>query len=93
MSLTLYMTSVTSSRETKSQQSEVTRILDSHGAKYDTVDISQDKCFLGEMREKAGNPSALPPQLFHGDKHIGGYEQLMEAVEDGNLDKFLEVQK
>ncbi|XP_056413409.1 SH3 domain-binding glutamic acid-rich-like protein 3 [Hyla sarda] len=92
MSVKLYMTSVTSSRETKSQQGDIVRILETHGVQYDTVDISVDKSLLGEMREKAGNPTAFPPQLFHGDKYLGGYEQLMEAVEDGKLDQFLEVQ-
>ncbi|XP_040280176.1 SH3 domain-binding glutamic acid-rich-like protein 3 isoform X2 [Bufo bufo] len=69
--LTFYMTSVTSSRETKSQQNEIKRILDSHGITYDSVDISIDKCLLDKMREKAGNPSAVPPQLFRGEKCIG----------------------
>lgn len=68
------------------------RILDTRGIEYELVDISQDKSFLGEMREKAGNSSAAPPQLFRGDKYIGDHVQLMEAVEDGNLEQFLEVQ-
>ncbi|XP_073420702.1 SH3 domain-binding glutamic acid-rich-like protein 3 isoform X2 [Dendrobates tinctorius] len=93
MSLKLYMTSVTSSRETKSQQNDIMRILDTHGVQYEQVDISVDKCILGEMREKAGNPSAIPPQLFSGDNYIGGFKKIMDAVEDGNLDQILQVQK
>ncbi|XP_075706692.1 SH3 domain-binding glutamic acid-rich-like protein 3 [Rhinoderma darwinii] len=93
MSLKMYMTTVTSCRKTKSQQNEMLRILDTQGVQYEIVDISLDKSILGEMREKAGNPSAGPPQLFSGDKYIGSFEQLMDAVEDGNLDQFLEVKK
>ncbi|CAJ0927839.1 unnamed protein product [Ranitomeya imitator] len=77
MSLMLFMTSVTSSRETKSQQNDMMRILDTHGVQYEQVDISVDKCILGEMREKAGNPSAVPPQLFSGDTYIGHNKNLL----------------
>ncbi|XP_073522663.1 SH3 domain-binding glutamic acid-rich-like protein 3 [Phyllobates terribilis] len=93
MSLKLYMTTVTSSRETKSQQNDMMRILDIHGVQYEPVDISLDKCILGEMREKAGNPSAVPPLLFSGDTYIGGFKEMMDAVEDGNLHQVLQVQK
>ncbi|KAG8588728.1 hypothetical protein GDO81_006077 [Engystomops pustulosus] len=93
MPLDLYITSVTSFRETKAQQNEMMRILDTRGVTYKTVDISVDKCLLEEMREKCGNPSAVPPQLFLGNKYLGGYPELMDAVEDGEADKFLEGQK
>ncbi|XP_075051869.1 SH3 domain-binding glutamic acid-rich-like protein 3 [Mixophyes fleayi] len=93
MALTLYMTTVTSSRETKSQQSDMIRILETEQCKYETVDISVDKCLLEEMRQKAGNSSALPPQLFCGDKYIGCFEDFMAAVEDGTLSTFLGVKK
>ncbi|XP_044143484.1 SH3 domain-binding glutamic acid-rich-like protein 3 isoform X2 [Bufo gargarizans] len=69
--LTFFMSSVTSTREMKSQQNEMKRILDSHGIPYDSVDISVDKCLLDKMREQIGNPRAVPPQLFRGEKCIG----------------------
>ncbi|XP_018426574.1 PREDICTED: SH3 domain-binding glutamic acid-rich-like protein 3 [Nanorana parkeri] len=89
MALRLFITTVTGSRETKSQQSEMTRILDSCGHPYEVVDIAVDNSFRTEMREKSGNPNALPPQLFLGDKYLGGFQELMAAVEDGDLEKFL----
>ncbi|XP_068103194.1 SH3 domain-binding glutamic acid-rich-like protein 3 [Hyperolius riggenbachi] len=89
-SLRMFMTSVTSSRETKAHQAEMTRILDTCGHPYETVDISVDSNLRAEMREKSGNPSALPPLLFRGDKFIGGIEELKSAVEDSNLEELLQ---
>ncbi|KAM3936425.1 SH3 domain-binding glutamic acid-rich-like protein 3 [Leptodactylus fuscus] len=89
MSLILYVTSVTHSRETKARQCEVKRIFETRGIKYDSVDISLDKCYLEEMRKKAGDPCAVPPQLCRGDKYIGGYTELVDAVEDGKLEELL----
>lgn len=55
----------------KSQQSEVTRILDGKNIKYNLVDISQDNALREEMRAKSGNPKAIPPQIFNGDRYCG----------------------
>ncbi|KAM9319340.1 SH3 domain-binding glutamic acid-rich-like protein 3 [Gastrophryne carolinensis] len=90
MSLRLCITTVSSSRETKAQQTEMIRVLDSCGKPYETVDISQNNDLRAEMREKCGNPTALPPQLFCGDRYLGGYMEMMNAVEDGQLDSFLQ---
>ncbi|CAI9586157.1 unnamed protein product [Staurois parvus] len=65
------------------------RVLDTCGQPYSTVDIAVDNNLRTEMREKCGNPNALPPQLCLGDKYLGGYEEVMAAVEDGTLNNFL----
>ncbi|XP_058051127.1 SH3 domain-binding glutamic acid-rich-like protein 3 isoform X2 [Ahaetulla prasina] len=89
--LTIYSTSVTGSREIKSQQSEVTRILDGKNIKYIMVDISQDNALREEMRTKSGNPKAIPPQIFNGDHYCGDYELFVEAVEQNTLQQFLKL--
>ncbi|XP_054854846.1 SH3 domain-binding glutamic acid-rich-like protein 3 [Eublepharis macularius] len=89
--LTVYSTSVTGSREIKSQQSEVTRILDGKNIKYVLVDISQDNALREEMRAKSGNPKAIPPQIFNGDHYCGDYELFVEAVEQNTLPEFLKL--
>ncbi|XP_069478948.1 SH3 domain-binding glutamic acid-rich-like protein 3 isoform X1 [Ambystoma mexicanum] len=71
MSLKVYTTSVTASREIKSLQAEVTRVLESKCKEFENVDISQDNCLREEMRTKAGNPTAMPPQIFNGDMYCG----------------------
>lgn len=55
----------------KSQQSEVTRILDGKRIQYQLVDISQDNALRDEMRALAGNPKATPPQIVNGDQYCG----------------------
>ncbi|XP_066494743.1 SH3 domain-binding glutamic acid-rich-like protein 3 [Tiliqua scincoides] len=90
-SLTVYSTSVTGSREIKSQQSEVTRILDGKNIKYNLVDISQDNALREEMRTKCGNPRAIPPQIVNGDQYCGDYELFVEAVEQNTLQQFLKL--
>ncbi|XP_061040676.1 LOW QUALITY PROTEIN: SH3 domain-binding glutamic acid-rich-like protein 3 [Eubalaena glacialis] len=90
-SLRVYSTSVTGSREIKSQQSEVTRILDGKRIQYQLVDISQDNALRDEMRALAGNPKATPPQIVNGDQYCGDYELFVEAVEQNTLQEFLKL--
>uniref|UniRef100_A0A9L0J9F8 SH3 domain-binding glutamic acid-rich-like protein 3 n=1 Tax=Equus asinus TaxID=9793 RepID=A0A9L0J9F8_EQUAS len=89
--LRVYSTSVTGSREIKSQQSEVTRILDGKRIQYQLVDISQDNALRDEMRALAGNPKATPPQIVNGDQYCGDYELFVEAVEQNTLQEFLKL--
>nr|XP_014426929.1 SH3 domain-binding glutamic acid-rich-like protein 3 [Pelodiscus sinensis] len=75
----------------KSQQSEVTRVLDGKNIKYELVDISQDNALREEMRTRSGNPKAIPPQIFNGDHYCGDYELFVEAVEQNTLQEFLKL--
>ncbi|KAM4795144.1 SH3 domain-binding glutamic acid-rich-like protein 3 [Rhinophrynus dorsalis] len=91
MVLKLYITSVTGSREIKSQQCEMMRILDSKCIKYETVDISLDNSIREEMREKCGNPKACPPQIFNEEHYCGDYCLFVAAVEEETLNQFLKL--
>lgn len=55
----------------KSQQAEVMRILESKSIQYELIDISVGREVCDEMRSKAGNPTAVPPQLFNDDQYCG----------------------
>uniref|UniRef100_K7FNT7 Uncharacterized protein n=1 Tax=Pelodiscus sinensis TaxID=13735 RepID=K7FNT7_PELSI len=55
----------------KQRQAEVTRILDINKMKYELIDVSISEHLLHEMRVKAGNPNAVPPQIFNGDDYCG----------------------
>ncbi|XP_020510642.1 SH3 domain-binding glutamic acid-rich-like protein 3 [Labrus bergylta] len=91
MGIKLYYTTVTASRTVKSQQAEVIRILDSKSIQYELIDISVGGELRDEMRNKAGDPSAVPPQLFNEDQYCGNYEMLSEAVEADTVDQFLKI--
>ncbi|KAM6899525.1 SH3 domain-binding glutamic acid-rich-like protein 3 [Xenentodon cancila] len=91
MGVKLYYTTVTASRTVKSQQSEVMRILDSKSIKYELIDISVGGELRDEMRSKAGDPVAAPPQLFNEDQYCGNYEMFAEAVEADTVKQFLKL--
>ncbi|KAL7883912.1 hypothetical protein SRHO_G00015700 [Serrasalmus rhombeus] len=91
MGVRLYYTTVTASREVKSQQAEVMRILESKNIQYELIDISADGALRNEMRTKSGNPNAVPPQIFNEDQYCGGYMMFSEAVEEDTVEKFLKL--
>ncbi len=57
--------------QVKQHQSEILHFLDAKKIKYFTVDIAVSVDVKEEMRKKVGNPSAMPPQVFNGDKYCG----------------------
>ncbi|XP_066556394.1 SH3 domain-binding glutamic acid-rich-like protein 3 [Amia ocellicauda] len=89
MALSIYYTSVSGSREVKHQQTELLQYLDSMKIKYKLIDISLSASFKEEMRQKTGNPTAMPPQIFNGEIYCGDYPLFFQAVEDGKVDAFL----
>lgn len=91
MGVKLYYTTVTASRTIKSQQSEVIRILDSKGIKYQLIDISLGGELRDEMRNKAGDPTAVPPQLFNEDQYCGNFDMFQDAVEEDAVEQFLKL--
>lgn len=91
MGVKLYYTTVTASRTIKSQQSDVIRILDSKGIKYELIDISLGGELRDEMRSKAGDPKAAPPQLFNEDQYCGNFEMFEVAVEEDTVEQFLKL--
>ncbi|XP_062906428.1 SH3 domain-binding glutamic acid-rich-like protein 3 [Mobula hypostoma] len=43
------------------------------------------------MRSRAGDPNALPPQIFNGNNYCGDYHRFYEAVENDEIDAFLKL--
>ncbi|XP_060794503.1 SH3 domain-binding glutamic acid-rich-like protein 3 [Neoarius graeffei] len=91
MTITVYFTSVTGSREIKQQQNEIFQFLDSMNIKYFVKDISQSADLKDEMREKVGDPKALPPQVFNGNQYCGDHQAYFNAVEDGKPETFFKL--
>ena len=46
-------------------------ILESKKIKFEKVDVAADETAKAKMREIAGNPKAIPPQLCNGDQYCG----------------------
>ncbi|XP_073679328.1 SH3 domain-binding glutamic acid-rich-like protein 3 [Garra rufa] len=91
MTITVYFSSASGSREVKQQQSEIFQFLDSKKLKYFALDITESTDRKEEMRKKVGNPSAMPPQVFNEDKYCGDYQKFFDAVEDGKPEAFFKL--
>ncbi|KAJ8275270.1 hypothetical protein COCON_G00098950 [Conger conger] len=91
MSVTVYFTSVTGSLQTKNNQTKIIQLLESKKIQFETVDISQSTDLRTDMREKCGNPKALPPQIFNGDAYCGDFAMFEEAVEMETVEEFLKL--
>lgn len=58
-------------------------LLKSHGVDFAEVDITGDALLSQEMVERSGQRTV--PQIFVGDKPIGGFVELARLVSDGKL--------
>nr|XP_046228282.1 SH3 domain-binding glutamic acid-rich-like protein 3 [Scatophagus argus] len=91
MPIKVFYTSVSGSLEMKKHQDRIFSVLDSKKITYEAVDISQDSKDKNLMRERAGNSSALPPQICNGDIYCGDYDAFENAVEMEELEEFLKL--
>ena len=63
------------------------RLLDGKGVSYTEHDATYDKVLRQEMMQKSGRQTF--PQVFVGETHVGGYDDLDAAERDGRLDRML----
>lgn len=64
------------------------RLLESKGAAYTEIDVMQDPAMREEMTRRA-NGGRTVPQIFIGDQHVGGSDDLQALERAGKLDKLL----
>lgn len=65
-------------------------LLESRKLKYEEVDITTDTDLQDEMIKKANGHKTVP-QIFIGKTHIGGFDDLKEKHDSGELDKILDA--
>ena len=63
------------------------RLLDAKGADYEEIDVMRDSARRAEMMERSGRRTV--PQIFIGDDHIGGSDDLYLLDRQGKLDELL----
>jgi len=63
-------------------------LLDSKGAEYEEFDITMGGPKRDEMVERAPGARTVP-QIFIGDTHVGGSDELAALERDGKLDALL----
>jgi glutaredoxin 3 len=63
-------------------------LLERKGVDYDEIDIEREPELGREMIHRAGGRSTVP-QIFIGDKHIGGSDDLYALERAGRLNEIL----
>ena len=63
------------------------RMLDSKNVSYNEINIHEDASKAEEMVERTKRQTV--PQIFIGDFHVGGFDDMAELNSEGKLDKLL----
>lgn len=64
------------------------RLLEAKGVAYDELHIDQDPALRIQMESKSQRRSV--PQIFIGDYHVGGFEEMWQLDKSGKLDALLQ---
>ncbi|MBT8100196.1 MAG: glutaredoxin 3 [Gammaproteobacteria bacterium] len=62
-------------------------LLDKKGVSYTAIDVTNDLPRELEMRERTGRTSV--PQIFIGELHVGGFDDINALDKSGKLDELL----
>ena len=62
-------------------------LLDSKGMLYTEVNVDEDPKLREEMMARSQRQTV--PQIFIGDRHVGGFDDLSELNQSGMLDDLL----
>lgn len=54
---------------------------------FEDIQVADNPELLAEMLEKSGQQTV--PQIFVGDTHVGGFDELYALEQSGELDKLL----
>ena len=65
------------------------RLLDGKGVKYQIIDVGNDPQKWADMEAKTGRNTV--PQVFIGDHHVGGFDDLSAADKRGEIDPLLQA--
>lgn len=60
------------------------RLLAAKGWQYESRNVDGDRALRAEMQQRSGRTSV--PQIFFGDRHIGGFDDMAALEQDGKLD-------
>jgi len=62
-------------------------LLDGKGIEYTELRVDKDRALRDEMEQRSGRTSV--PQIFIGDFHVGGCDDLFALEQAGELDSHL----
>ncbi len=64
------------------------RLLSTKGASFSEIDVSRDPAKRAEMMQRAPG-SRTVPQIFIGESHVGGFDEMNALDRAGRLDPLL----
>lgn len=64
------------------------RLLTGKGVTFMEIDVATDPSLRGKMVERAKGRFTVP-QIFIGETHVGGFDDLVDLDQDGKLDLLL----
>jgi glutaredoxin 3 len=64
-------------------------LLRGKGVEFEEIDLTSDPSRRAEMESMSGRSSV--PQIFIGDAHIGGYDDMAALERSGRLDQLLGI--
>lgn len=64
------------------------QLLDRKGAAYSEIDVSRDPGLRSKMMDRSGGRRTVP-QIFIGETHVGGYDDMAALDRKGGLDPLL----
>ena len=64
------------------------RLLEQKGVTFTEIDVTLDPAKRAEMAQKSGGVRTVP-QIFIGDRHVGGSDELYALEAEGRLDPLL----
>lgn len=63
------------------------RLLKRKGVEFDEIRVDKDQEQMRTMIQRSRRTTV--PQIFIGDRHIGGYDDMVALDQDGKLDPLL----
>ena len=49
------------------------------------VDIHEEGISQADLAETVGRPVTTVPQIFHGEEYVGGYQELMQYLQEQDV--------
>ena len=65
-------------------------LLEAKGVPYHEIDVGMDVAKRQEMLDRAGGRHTVP-QIFIGDRHLGGSDELVALEQAGELDEWIKA--
>lgn len=64
------------------------RLLSKKGVEFNEIDVSHNPELRQEMMQKSGRHTV--PQIWIGDTHVGGFDDMYDLEQRGKLDPLLQ---